>query len=74
MQSSAAWRSSAKQQRKSCRYSHDKSRFAVDRDCSDAGQAIHEYFGVDLEIVWETVRNDLVSLESAIRKILEEAE
>ena len=33
---------------------------------------IHEYFGVDLEIVWETVRNDLAPLEIAIRKVLEE--
>jgi uncharacterized protein with HEPN domain len=30
---------------------------------------IHEYFGVDLEIVWETVRNDLAPLQSAIRQI-----
>jgi len=35
---------------------------------------IHEYFGVDLEIVWETVRNDLTPLESAIRKVLEETQ
>lgn len=33
---------------------------------------IHEYFGVDLEIVWETVRNDLAPLESAIQKVLED--
>lgn len=32
---------------------------------------IHEYFGVDLEIVWETAQNDLSPLESAIRKVLE---
>ena len=31
---------------------------------------IHEYFGVSLEIVWETVKNDLPLLESQIRKIL----
>jgi len=31
---------------------------------------IHEYFGVSLEIVWETVKNDLPLLESRIRKIL----
>ena len=35
---------------------------------------IHEYFGVDLEIVWETVRNDLAPLETTIRKVLEETE
>ena len=25
---------------------------------------IHEYFGVDLEIVWETIQSDLTDLES----------
>ena len=35
---------------------------------------IHEYFGIDLEIVWETVRNDLAPLEGAIQKVLEEIE
>ncbi|KAF0216754.1 MAG: hypothetical protein FD174_3577 [Geobacteraceae bacterium] len=33
---------------------------------------IHEYFGVDLEIVWETVQNDLAPLEGAIRQVLED--
>jgi uncharacterized protein with HEPN domain len=32
---------------------------------------IHEYFGVDLEIVWETAQNDLNPLENAIRKVRE---
>ena len=27
---------------------------------------IHEYFGVDLGIVWETIQNDLNELESAL--------
>lgn len=35
---------------------------------------IHEYFGVDLEIVWETVQSDLAPLESVILKVLEEIE
>ena len=29
---------------------------------------IHEYFGVDLEIVWETIQNDLTDLEKIIHK------
>ena len=29
----------------------------------------HEYFGVDLEIVWNTVRDDLPMLMDAVRKI-----
>ena len=35
---------------------------------------IHEYFGVDLEIVWETAVNDLSFLERAIRFLLEEVD
>lgn len=31
---------------------------------------IHEYFGVDLDIVWETAREDLVPFESAVRSLL----
>ena len=31
---------------------------------------IHEYFGVSLKIVWETVKNDLPLFESQIKKIL----
>jgi len=31
---------------------------------------IHEYFGVDLEIVWRTVQDDLPVLMDAINKIL----
>ncbi|SDL64401.1 Uncharacterized conserved protein, contains HEPN domain [Geoalkalibacter ferrihydriticus] len=32
---------------------------------------IHEYFGVDLEIVWSTIQTDLDGLAEAARKILE---
>lgn len=31
---------------------------------------VHEYFGVDLEIVWNTIRNDLPILLGAVRKIV----
>jgi len=30
---------------------------------------IHEYFGVDLEIIWITIHEDLDSLEKAVRMI-----
>lgn len=30
----------------------------------------HEYFGVDLDIVWQSIQEDLDSLENAVRKIL----
>ena len=30
---------------------------------------IHEYFGVDLEIVWETIQNDLNDLENVIHNM-----
>lgn len=32
---------------------------------------IHEYFDVDLEIVWETVKNDLSSLSRAVQDYFE---
>lgn len=31
---------------------------------------IHEYFGVDLEIVWETIKKDLPLFKSEIEKLL----
>jgi uncharacterized protein with HEPN domain len=31
---------------------------------------IHEYFGIDLEIVWKTVKDDLPVLMEAVRAIL----
>ena len=33
---------------------------------------IHEYFGVDLDIVWQTIQDDLSPLETAIRKMLKD--
>jgi uncharacterized protein with HEPN domain len=33
---------------------------------------IHEYFGVDLDIVWQTIEDDLMPLETAIKAILNE--
>lgn len=35
---------------------------------------IHEYFGVDLRRVWNTVRRDIPSLKPLFDKILEESE
>lgn len=32
---------------------------------------IHEYFGVDLEIVWQTVEQDLPNLKNMIKNLLE---
>lgn len=32
----------------------------------------HEYFGVDLEIVWNTIRDDLPMLLRAVQKIVNE--
>ncbi len=31
---------------------------------------IHEYFGVDFEIVWNTIKIDLPALETVLDKIL----
>ncbi len=33
---------------------------------------IHDYFGVDTEIVWDVVRNKLPLVESEFRRILSE--
>ena len=33
---------------------------------------IHEYFGVDLDIVWQTIQDDLAALETAITPMLNE--
>lgn len=33
---------------------------------------IHEYFGVDLELVWRVVKRDLVDLEHKVSTILDE--
>ena len=33
---------------------------------------IHEYFGVDLDIVWQTIEEDLEPLENAVKKIIAE--
>lgn len=31
---------------------------------------IHEYFGVSIKIVWETIKEDLPSLKAEVEKIL----
>ncbi len=31
---------------------------------------IHEYFGIDIEIVWQTIEEDLVPLEKTVRKMI----
>ncbi|HUV79902.1 MAG TPA: DUF86 domain-containing protein [Candidatus Bathyarchaeia archaeon] len=33
---------------------------------------IHEYFGIDLEIVWEVINNDLPPIKPLIQKVLED--
>jgi uncharacterized protein with HEPN domain len=35
---------------------------------------IHEYFGVNLELVWVTIKNKLPELKNQILKILKEIE
>jgi uncharacterized protein with HEPN domain len=31
----------------------------------------HQYFGVDLEIVWDVIQNKLPPLETAVRRLLD---
>jgi uncharacterized protein with HEPN domain len=33
---------------------------------------IHEYFGVDLEIVWQTIEEDLGPLDTTVKRMIEE--
>ena len=35
---------------------------------------IHEYFGIDTEVIWKTVREDLPPLRSAVARVLAELE
>ncbi len=35
---------------------------------------IHEYFGIDLDVIWDIIKNKLPELDQQIRKILEEME
>ena len=35
---------------------------------------VHEYFGVDLEIVWNTIHQDLPSLMAAAQKMMEKVQ
>ena len=43
------------------------------RDISDMRNVvIHEYFGVDPEILWETIHNDLPSLQALLNSILKQ--
>jgi uncharacterized protein with HEPN domain len=32
---------------------------------------IHDYFGIDLESVWDTIKNNLPSLKNNIKKALQ---
>jgi uncharacterized protein with HEPN domain len=43
------------------------------RDISDMRNVvIHEYFGVDPEILWETIHNELPSLQALLKSILQQ--
>jgi uncharacterized protein with HEPN domain len=35
---------------------------------------VHEYFGVDVFVVWEIIRNDLPDLKNKIKEILDSTE
>lgn len=35
---------------------------------------IHEYFGIDLEILWEVINSELPPIKSLIQKVLEDLE
>ncbi len=33
---------------------------------------IHDYFGVNIQVVWETAKNDLPELKEKIRKLIQD--
>jgi len=35
-------------------------------------KVIHDYFGVDLEVIWKTLHEDLPPLQDAVAKILKD--
>lgn len=35
-------------------------------------KVIHEYFGVDKQVVWETIKHDIPNIKSPIKKILDD--
>ena len=35
-------------------------------------KVIHDYFGVDLEVIWKTLHKDLPPLQAAVAKIIED--
>jgi uncharacterized protein with HEPN domain len=37
-------------------------------------KVIHEYFGVDLKVVWKTVNENIPGLKPLIKKVLEDVE
>ena len=36
------------------------------------GILIHQYFGIDVEIIWDVVKNKLPALEERVREMLDE--
>ena len=32
---------------------------------------IHEYFGIDKEVIWQTIKNDIPTLEKMFRRLIE---
>ena len=51
------------------RFKKKYKNFPWNRMIGMRNKVIHEYFGVDLEILWETVKVDLPALRKALQKI-----
>jgi len=50
--------------------SHLHSEIPWERMVRMRNKVIHEYFGVDTEILWETIFEDLPDLKKQIKKLL----
>lgn len=44
----------------------------MEDDGRHAGQLIHEYFGVNLQVLWKAVREDIPPLKSSLVSVLRE--
>lgn len=56
------------------RFRHEHPDFPYREVVSMRNKLIHEYFGVKIDVVWQTCQEDLPSVKAVIEKILKESE
>jgi len=43
----------------------------MERSCRFRDVLIHDYFGIDIESIWDTLKNNILSFKKQIAKALE---